>query len=128
MTRWRHSADFDSIIVCTRTAGTKNSNSRDAMKTGIGLNGARAILRAHFRLTCFLRRLVCLMPGATAEMRWRCGNIFCLEPMACIEALELACRMLPRSERNDVRKVASQRRCCTDARGILFAKRGLPRK
>jgi len=44
------------------------------------------------------------------------------------EALELARRMPPGPARNDALKAASQLRCCADAHGIVFAKRGRPRK
>jgi hypothetical protein len=44
------------------------------------------------------------------------------------EALELARRLPPGPERNDALKVASQLRCSADALGIVFAKRGRPRK
>jgi len=36
--------------------------------------------------------------------------------------------MPPGRARNDALKAASQLRCCADAHGIVFAKRGRPRK
>jgi hypothetical protein len=45
-----------------------------------------------------------------------------------VEALELARRMPPGEARNEALKAASQLRCCADAHGIVFAKRGRPRK
>ena len=45
-----------------------------------------------------------------------------------IEALELARKLPPGPERIDALKVASQLRCSADANGIVFAKRGRPRK
>jgi hypothetical protein len=45
-----------------------------------------------------------------------------------VEALELARRMPPGPARNEALKAASQLRCCADAHGIVFAKRGRPRK
>ncbi len=44
------------------------------------------------------------------------------------EALELARLMPPGPERNEALKLASQLRCTADARGLIFAKRGRPRK
>lgn len=44
------------------------------------------------------------------------------------EALELAREMPPAVERNNALKIASRLRCSTDAHGIVFAKRGRPRK
>jgi hypothetical protein len=44
------------------------------------------------------------------------------------EALELARLMPPGRERNKALKLASQLRCTADARGLIFAKRGRPRK
>jgi hypothetical protein len=44
------------------------------------------------------------------------------------EALELARKLPPGPERNDALKSASQLRCSADALGIVFAKRGRPRK
>lgn len=44
------------------------------------------------------------------------------------EALELARRMPPGPERNQALKAASRLRCCADAQGIVFARRGRPRK
>jgi hypothetical protein len=44
------------------------------------------------------------------------------------EALELARLMPPGPERNDALKLASQLRCIADAQGLIFAKRGRPRK
>jgi hypothetical protein len=43
------------------------------------------------------------------------------------DALELARLMPPGPERNEALKLASQLRCA-DARGLVFAKRGRPRK
>jgi hypothetical protein len=54
MIRLRRSADFDSIIVCSRSAGTKNSNLRDATETRMGRTGARPrLLRTLGRRTLF---------------------------------------------------------------------------
>jgi hypothetical protein len=44
------------------------------------------------------------------------------------DALELARVMPPGPERNAALKLASQLRCTADARGLIFAKRGRPRK
>jgi hypothetical protein len=43
-------------------------------------------------------------------------------------ALELARLMPPGLERNDALKLASLLRCAADARGLIFAKPGRPRK
>jgi hypothetical protein len=45
-----------------------------------------------------------------------------------IDALELARKMPPGPARHDALKAASQLRCFADAYGIVFAKRGRPRK
>jgi hypothetical protein len=45
-----------------------------------------------------------------------------------IEALELGRMMPPGPARHDALKAASQLRCSADAYGIVFAKRGRPRK
>jgi hypothetical protein len=45
-----------------------------------------------------------------------------------LEALEQARLMPPGPERYTALKAASQLRCCADAQGIVFAKRGRPRK
>ena len=44
------------------------------------------------------------------------------------DALELARLLPPGPERNDALKLASQLRCTADTRGLVFAKRGRPRK
>ena len=44
------------------------------------------------------------------------------------DALELARMMPPGPERNEALKLASQLRCVADARGLISAKRGRPRK
>ena len=44
------------------------------------------------------------------------------------DALELARLMPPGLERNEALKLASLLRCTADARGLIFAKRGRPRK
>ena len=44
------------------------------------------------------------------------------------EALELARKLPPGPARNEALKAASQLRCSADALGIVFAKRGRPRK
>jgi hypothetical protein len=44
------------------------------------------------------------------------------------DALELARMMPPGPERNEALKLARQLRCTADARGLIFAKRGRPRK
>ena len=44
------------------------------------------------------------------------------------DALELARRMSPGPERNQALKLAGQLRCTADARGLVFPKRGRPRK
>ena len=44
------------------------------------------------------------------------------------DALELARMMPPGPERNEALKLASRLRCTADARGLIFAKRGRPRK
>jgi len=48
--------------------------------------------------------------------------------VAAADALELARRMAPGPERNEALKVASALRCSADERGLVFAKRGRPRK
>jgi hypothetical protein len=47
---------------------------------------------------------------------------------AAADALELARRMAPGPERNEALKLASTLRCSADERGVVFAKRGRPRK
>ena len=44
------------------------------------------------------------------------------------DALELARLMAPGPERSAALKLASLLRCTADARGLIFAKRGRPRK
>jgi hypothetical protein len=44
------------------------------------------------------------------------------------DALEVARRMPPGPERNEALKLASLLRCAADARGLVFPKRGRPRK
>jgi hypothetical protein len=44
------------------------------------------------------------------------------------DALELARLMAPGPERIEALKLASLLRCTADARGLIFAKRGRPRK
>jgi hypothetical protein len=44
------------------------------------------------------------------------------------DALELARLMPPGPERNEALKLASQLRCTAEARGLILAKRGRPRK
>jgi hypothetical protein len=44
------------------------------------------------------------------------------------DALELARLIPPGSERNEALKLASLLRCTADTRGLIFAKRGRPRK
>jgi hypothetical protein len=44
------------------------------------------------------------------------------------DALELARLMAPGPERSEALKLASLLRCTADARGLIFAKRGRPRK
>jgi hypothetical protein len=44
------------------------------------------------------------------------------------QALELARLIPPGPERNEALKLASQLRCTADACGLIFAKRGRPRK
>ncbi len=44
------------------------------------------------------------------------------------DALELARQMPPGPERSEALKLASLLRCTADARGLVFAKRGRPRK
>ena len=44
------------------------------------------------------------------------------------DALELARLMAPGPERNEALKMASLLRCTADAKGLIFAKRGRPRK
>ena len=48
--------------------------------------------------------------------------------VAAADALELARRMAPGPERNEALKQASALRCSADERGVVFAKRGRPRK
>jgi hypothetical protein len=48
--------------------------------------------------------------------------------MLAAEALELARQLPPGPKRNEALKAAGRLRCCADARGIVFAKRGRPRK
>jgi hypothetical protein len=43
-------------------------------------------------------------------------------------ALELARLIPPSLDRNEALKLASLLRCAADARGLIFAKRGRPRK
>jgi hypothetical protein len=47
---------------------------------------------------------------------------------AAADALELARKMAPGPERNEALKLASALRCTADERGVVFAKRGRPRK
>jgi hypothetical protein len=44
------------------------------------------------------------------------------------DALELARLMAPGPERSEALKLASLLRCTADTRGLIFAKRGRPRK
>jgi hypothetical protein len=44
------------------------------------------------------------------------------------DALELARLMPPGPERSEALKLASRLRCAADARGLIFAKRGWPRR
>jgi hypothetical protein len=44
------------------------------------------------------------------------------------DALELARLIPPGPERNEALKLASLLRCTADTRGLIFAKRGRPRK
>jgi len=44
------------------------------------------------------------------------------------EALELARQLPPGPKRNEALKAAGRLRCCADARGLVVAKRGRPRK
>ena len=48
--------------------------------------------------------------------------------VAAADALELARQMVPGPERNEALKLASSLRCTADERGVVFAKRGRPRK
>ena len=48
--------------------------------------------------------------------------------MRASEALEHARQMPPGPQRNEALKEASRLRCSADARGLVFAKRGRPRK
>ena len=48
--------------------------------------------------------------------------------VAAADALELARQMAPGPERNEALKLASALRCSVDERGVVFAKRGRPRK
>jgi len=48
--------------------------------------------------------------------------------VAAADALELARQMAPGPERNEALKLASALRCSADERGVVFAKRGRPRK
>ena len=48
--------------------------------------------------------------------------------VAAADALELARQMAPGPERNEALKLASSLRCTADERGVVFAKRGRPRK
>ena len=47
---------------------------------------------------------------------------------AAADALEIARQMAPGPERNEALKVAGARRRSADERGVVFAKRGRPRK
>ncbi len=47
---------------------------------------------------------------------------------AAADALEFARLMAPGPERNEALKLASSLRCTADERGVIFAKRGRPRK
>ena len=44
------------------------------------------------------------------------------------DALEKARLLPPGPERNEALKLASQLRCTADSKGVVFAKRGRPRK
>jgi hypothetical protein len=48
--------------------------------------------------------------------------------VAAADALELARQMAPGPERNEALKVAGALRRSADERGVVFAKRGRPRK
>jgi hypothetical protein len=48
--------------------------------------------------------------------------------VAAADALELARQMAPGPERNEALKLASSLRVNADGRGVIFAKRGRPRK
>ncbi len=48
--------------------------------------------------------------------------------VAAADALELARQMAPGPERNEALKLASSLLCNADERGVVFAKRGRPRK
>jgi hypothetical protein len=48
--------------------------------------------------------------------------------VAAADALELARQMAPGPERNEALKLASALRCSADEQGVVFAKRGRPRK
>jgi hypothetical protein len=48
--------------------------------------------------------------------------------VAAADALEQARLMAPGPERNEALKLASSLRCTADERGVVFAKRGRPRK
>ena len=48
--------------------------------------------------------------------------------MLAAEALELARHLPPGPKRNEALKAAGRLRCCADAQGVAFAKRGRPRK
>jgi hypothetical protein len=48
--------------------------------------------------------------------------------VAAADALEVARQMAPGPERNEALKYASALRCSADERGLIFPKRGRPRK
>jgi hypothetical protein len=50
------------------------------------------------------------------------------DDVAAADALELARQMAPGPERNEALKIAGALRRSADERGVVFAKRGRPRK
>jgi hypothetical protein len=65
--------------------------------------------------------------GAMSKETQRSSDRFDSD-VAAADALEQARQMPPGPERNEALKLASSLRCTADERGLVFAKRGRPRK
>jgi hypothetical protein len=65
--------------------------------------------------------------GAMSKETQRSSDRFDSD-VAAADALEQARQMPPGPERNEALKLASSLRCTADERGVVFAKRGRPRK
>ena len=65
--------------------------------------------------------------GAMSKETQRSSDRFDSD-VAAADALEQARLMAPGPERNEALKLASSLRCTADERGVVFAKRGRPRK